>query len=117
MFRIHFGVSSKSIALKQATDHLNNDIMNDQTEKSAIEKLLLSYGEALNASSVNLVLSLYTEDIVFMPYNASPANGKEELKAAYESAFKTVRLDVEFHIVVYFTKGQRAMENRQVYVC
>ena len=38
-------------------------------EKTAIEQLLSSYQKALNASNVNGVLSLYTDDGIFMPSN------------------------------------------------
>lgn len=48
----------------------NENTMEQTTEKTAIEKLLFSYRDALNASDVNKVLPLYTNDGVFMPSNA-----------------------------------------------
>ena len=67
-------------------------------EKSAIEKLLFSYRDALNTSDVNKVLTLYTNDGVFMPTNAPSAIGPEQLKASYEFVFKTIQLHIEFYI-------------------
>lgn len=54
--------------------------MNTTTEKSAIEKLINSYCDALNASDVSKVLALYTQDAVFMPNNAPSAVGQEQVK-------------------------------------
>ena len=72
--------------------------MNTQSERAAIEKMLFSYRDALNASDVNKVLPLYTRDGVFMPTNAPTAAGKEQLKASYEFVFKTIQLNIEFFI-------------------
>lgn len=72
--------------------------MEQTTEKSAIEKLLFSYRDALNTSDVNKVLTLYTNDGVFMPSNAPSAVGQEQIKASYEFVFKTIQLKIEFFI-------------------
>lgn len=85
----------------QTKDHSNNqnqNTMNNQAEKSAIEKLLFSYRDALNTSDVNKVLPLYTNDGVFMPSNAPSAIGQEQVKASYEFVFKTIQLKIEFFI-------------------
>lgn len=67
-------------------------------EKSAIEKLLFSYQDALNASDVNKVLPLYTRDGVFMPQGGPSAIGQEQLKGSYEFVFKNLQLNIKFHI-------------------
>ncbi|HNJ53765.1 MAG TPA: SgcJ/EcaC family oxidoreductase [Saprospiraceae bacterium] len=72
--------------------------MNYQSEKSAIEKLLFTYRDALNASDVNKVLPLYTSDGVFMPSNAPSAIGLEQVKTAYEFVFRSIQLNIEFFI-------------------
>jgi uncharacterized protein (TIGR02246 family) len=72
--------------------------MNNQTEREAIEKMLFSYRDALNASDVNQVLPLYTRDGVFMPTNAPTASGRDQLKASYEFVFQTIQLRIEFFI-------------------
>lgn len=82
--------------------------METTTEKSAIEKLLFSYRDALNASRVGSVLPLYTKDGIFMPANAPTAKGQEQLKAAYEFVFKNIQLNIEFFIDEIEVKGDFA---------
>jgi uncharacterized protein (TIGR02246 family) len=72
--------------------------MDSITDKAAIEELLLSYGDALNASSIENILPLYTADGVFMPTNAPSATGKAQLSDSYGFVFKTIQLNVVFHI-------------------
>ena len=67
-------------------------------EQSAIEQLLISYRDALNASDPSKVLTLYTTDGVFMPTNAPTAKGQEQLKDSYEFVFKTIQIHIEFFI-------------------
>ena len=76
----------------------NQNTMEQTTEKTAIEKLLFSYRDALNTSEVNKVLPLYTNDGVFMPSNAPSAIGREQVKAAYEFVFSQIQLNIEFYI-------------------
>jgi ketosteroid isomerase-like protein len=72
--------------------------MDTQIEKGAIEELLFSYRDALNASSVTLVAQAYTNDLVCMPHNAPTANGQKELHAAYEFAFKKFKVSTQLFI-------------------
>ena len=57
----------------------NQNTMEQTTEKTAIEKVLFSYRDALNSSDVNKVLTLYTNDGVFMTSNAPSAIGQEQV--------------------------------------
>ena len=82
--------------------------MEQTTEKTAIEKLLFSYRDALNISDVNKVLPLYTTDGVFMPSNAPSAIGQEQVKASYEFVFKTIQLKIEFFIDEIIINGDYA---------
>lgn len=85
----------------QTENHSNNSNqtnMEQTTEKTAIEKLLFSYRDALNASDVKKVVPLYTADGVFMPSNAPSAIGQEQVKGSYEFVFKTIQLKIEFFI-------------------
>lgn len=82
--------------------------MEPSTEKSAIENLLFSYRDALNASDVAKVLPLYTEDGVFMPSNAPSAIGQEQIKSAYEFVFKTIQLNIAFFIDEIVVHGDYA---------
>ena len=80
----------------------------ETTEKSAIEKLLFAYRDALNASDVNKVLPLYTKDGVFMPTNAPTATGQEQLKGSYEFVFKNIQLHIEFFMEEIVVSGEYA---------
>ena len=93
---------------KTQSDNSTQNNMEQSTEKSAIEKLLFSYRDALNASDVNKVLPLYTNDGVFMPSNAPSAIGQEQIKGSYEFVFKTIQLNIEFLIDEIVVNGDYA---------
>lgn len=78
------------------------------TEKSAIEKTLFSYRDALNASDVSKVLTLYSNDGVFMPSNAPTAIGQEQVKDAYAFVFNAIQLNIEFFIDEIVVNGDYA---------
>ena len=82
--------------------------MEQTTERTAIEKLLFSYRDALNASDVNKVLPLYTNDGIFMPSNAPSAIGQAQVKASYEFVFKTIQLNINFSIDEIVVNGDYA---------
>ena len=76
---------------------LKTEIMNEK-EQSEIKKVLFSYRDALNESNAEKVLSLYTENGVFMPSSAPTAIGQEQLKGTYEFVFSNIQLNIEFYI-------------------
>lgn len=81
---------------KNQSKNSTKNNMEQSTEKTAIEKLLFSYRDALNVSDVNKVLPLYTSDGVFMPSNAPSAIGLGQIKGSYEFVFKTIQLKSNF---------------------
>lgn len=93
---------------KNQSNNSTQNNMEQSTEKTAIEKLLFSYRDALNTSDVNKVLPLYTNDGVFMPSNAPSAIGQEQVKASYEFVFKTIQLKIEFFIDEIVINGDYA---------
>lgn len=93
---------------KKHSNNSKQNAMDQTTEKLAIEKVLFSYRDALNASDVNKVLPLYTSDGVFMPSNAPSAVGQEQVKASYEFVFKTIQLNIEFYIDEIVVNGDYA---------
>ena len=93
---------------KNQSNNLAQNTMEQTTEKSAIEKLLFSYRDALNASDVNKVLPLYTNDGVFMPSNAPSSVGQEQVKASYDFVFKTIQLNIAFYIDEIVVNGDYA---------
>ena len=72
--------------------------MENLTEKQSIEQLLFTYRDALNNSSVDSVLPLYTQNGVFMPTNAPTAIGQEQLAGSYGYVFSNIQLNIEFFI-------------------
>ena len=70
----------------------------ETSEKQEIKKLLFTYRDALNASDVDKVLPLYTEDGIFMPSGAPTSIGLEQVKGAYEFVFSDIKLSIEFYI-------------------
>ena len=76
----------------------NQNKMEMDNEKAAIEKLLFTYRDALNASSTDKVLPLYTANGVFMPSNAPTSVGQDQVKGAYDFVFNSIQLKIEFFI-------------------
>jgi len=101
-----FHVQNKVIAQTLPKDQNKTEMKT--TEQSAIEQLLFSYRDALNASDVSKVLSLYTKDGVFMPANAPTATGEEQLKGSYEFVFKAIQIHIEFFIEEIVISGDYA---------
>jgi uncharacterized protein (TIGR02246 family) len=69
------------------------------SDKAQIEAALKGYEQVLNASDVDGILKLYTEDGVFMSPNIPSAVGIQQVEAAYTGAFQAIDLNVEFDIV------------------
>jgi uncharacterized protein (TIGR02246 family) len=68
------------------------------TDEAAIRAVMSSYEAALNASSTEAAMPLYTEDGVFMAPNNQSAVGKRALRQAYDAVFKAITLKVKFTI-------------------
>ncbi|PIF45982.1 uncharacterized protein (TIGR02246 family) [Chryseobacterium sp. 52] len=86
---------NSNITINKTTEKntkMENDIKKD------IEKTLYAYENALNASSTEQVLPLYTQNGIFMPQGGPSAEGQEQLKGAYDFVFKTLQLNVKFTI-------------------
>lgn len=82
--------------------------MNTAQAQEAIQATLFAYRDALNASSVDQVIPLYTPDGVFMPSNGPTAVGPDQLKGAYEFVFNTIQLSIEFFIDEIVVEGEVA---------
>lgn len=74
-----------------------NTLMENDIKKN-IEETLHTYENALNASSTEQVLPLYTKNGIFMPQGAPSAEGQEQLKGGYDFVFKMLQLNVKFRI-------------------
>ena len=67
-------------------------------DEAAIRSVMSSYEAALNASSTEAAMPLYTEDGVFMAPNNQSAIGKAAVRRAYDAVFKAITLKVRFTI-------------------
>ncbi len=70
--------------------------MNTEEDRNAIEATITNYWAALNASDVEGVLALYTEDGVFIATEGPTVVGKRLIRAAYEQIFDTIKPDIAF---------------------
>ncbi len=77
-------------------------------DQAAIKEMLFKYRDALNASSVDQVIPLYTADGVFMPTGFPSAVGTEQLKGAYTGVFSMIKLNIEFFIDEIEVDGDHA---------
>lgn len=69
------------------------------TEQKSIHALLTMYEQVLNASDVDGVLSLYSDDGVFMAQHKPSAVGASAIRSAYKAVFKAIDLDITFDII------------------
>ena len=67
-------------------------------DESAIKVVMSDYQDALNASSTDRAMALYTDDGVVMPPYSQSVVGKSQLRKLYEAGSKTFRLNVKFAI-------------------
>ncbi|TME25483.1 MAG: SgcJ/EcaC family oxidoreductase [Chloroflexi bacterium] len=73
----------------------------DQSEahsRDAIKAVLKSYELALNASDVQGVVKLYTDDAVLLPPNAPSGVGIDAVRATYAGIFQTIHINLTFEI-------------------
>ena len=82
--------------------------METTTEKSAIEKLIFSYQDALNASDVSKVIELYTKNGVLMPNSAPIADGAGQVRDTYQHVFDNFSYTLQFSIIEIEVSGNYA---------
>jgi len=77
-------------------------------EKSAIEKLILSFPGYLKAADISKVLPLFTSDGIVMPNNAPTVKGSEQIKGLLENVLKKMTIDVTYIIDEVVINGEYA---------
>ena len=93
----------------EAKSQSNNSKKKETTmEKSAIEKLIFAYQDALNASDVNKVVELYTKNGVLMANSAPTAEGAEQIKGTYQYVFDNFSYTLQFSIIEIVVNGNTA---------
>ena len=77
-------------------------------DQTAIEKVLSTYGDALNAGDVAKIVSLYAADCAVIPQGGPTATGLAEVKATYEHFFQLVKFDIKFQLDEVVVSGDYA---------
>jgi uncharacterized protein (TIGR02246 family) len=79
-----------------------------QSKKKEVERILTAYSDALNASDITSLASLYTESAVFMPAGFHSITGREEIKRSAERFFKQKQLSLSFTVEDIVFEGEFA---------
>ena len=64
----------------------------------SIKSILATYEQALNASDVDTVMTLYADDGVFMAQHSAPNVGRDAIRRAYDGVFEAIDLDIRFTV-------------------
>jgi uncharacterized protein (TIGR02246 family) len=70
----------------------------DSGTRMEIEQLLAKYARALNASDVQGVVQLYTDDSVLLPQGSPSVVGIKDVEKFYARTFRAIDLDLKFQI-------------------
>jgi uncharacterized protein (TIGR02246 family) len=87
---------------------LGNVAQAQSNQKTAIEKLIFAYRDALNASDAGKVVSLYTTDGVLLANAAPTAEGSAAVKGTYQYVFDNFKYTLDFTIVEIVVNGDYA---------
>jgi len=63
-----------------------------------IIEVIDQYEQSLNASDTDSILKLYGKDPIFMPQHAPAQVGRDQVRAAYEQEFDTIKLNLKFTV-------------------
>jgi len=63
-----------------------------------INEVIHQYETSLNASDTDNILMLYGKDPIFMPQHAPAQVGRNQVRAAYERGFDTIKLNLKFTV-------------------
>src|SRR5207244_4472291 len=88
---------AQSLQQPTSSDSHEHD-RSDAQSRAAIKAVLKSYEQALNASDVEGVVKLYTDDAVLLPPNAPTAVGIDAVRATYTGIFQAIDIDLTFEI-------------------
>jgi uncharacterized protein (TIGR02246 family) len=81
----------------------------EMTDKSAIEKLIMSFPQALKGADISKVLPLFTADAVVMPNNAPTMKGSQQIKGLFENVFKKMSFDIQYIVDEVVINGDYAV--------
>jgi len=75
-----------------------NKTLDSENDKSEIKKVIRIYERALNNSSTNAIVPLYSKNGIFMPQHFPSQIGTQNIKNAYEGFFKSIKIEIKFEI-------------------
>ena len=82
--------------------------MNDQGQKLAIQELLASYANALNAAKADLIPSFYTADGLFMPEGIKTLTTGDQAKTNSGGYLRKSSFNIDYQIKDVFIGDQFA---------
>lgn len=97
-----------SLTLIAALVFIGAEAKAQSNEKAAIEKLIFTYQDALNASEANKVVALYTNDGVLMANAAPTAEGAAAVKGTYQYVFDNFTYNLKFSVLEVVVNGNTA---------
>jgi uncharacterized protein (TIGR02246 family) len=83
---------------QRRSSHSHQRSQSAARQRVAIEKVLESYQQALNASDVQGVVRLYADDAVLLAPGAPSAVGIEAVRASYTGIFQAIDIDLTFDV-------------------
>ena len=75
-----------------------SEAKSQSNEKAAVETLVRTYFDALNASDVNKVASLFTADGVLLATGAPTASGNDQVKGTFQYVFDNFKYNLQVTI-------------------
>jgi uncharacterized protein (TIGR02246 family) len=81
-----------------STVFISASVNAQSNESSAVEQLVRTYFDALNASDVNKVASLFTEDGVLLAAGAPTAEGIAQVKGTFQYVFDNFKYSLQVTI-------------------
>lgn len=86
----------KSLVTALTLGALTSTTVMADANSNAIGNVIARYEAALNASDTATVMTLYSNNPTFMPQHAPAQVGRDAVEQAYDSVFKTIKLNIKF---------------------
>ncbi|MCI0626537.1 MAG: nuclear transport factor 2 family protein [Acidobacteria bacterium] len=67
-------------------------------DRQAVEKLLRTYETGINTDNVDLIMSVYAEDAVWIPSHVRALSGKAAIEARYRRELDRIYLKKTYHL-------------------
>jgi len=98
-----------SLVLLASLFTLRNNANAQSNDKAAVEKLVHTYFDALNASDADKATSLFTENGVLLPQGAPTATGSAQINGTFKYVFDNFKFVLEVSIAEITVQGNYAI--------